>query len=421
MGEVFANRNFRMLFFGNLFSGFGQGMTMIGIAWYMVQTTGTATLLGSTMFFSGLIMLMLGPYLGTLIDRFSRKKILLAENLLGFLVLFLLAIWGYFGEYANSSLIVIYMVTTLIFQVHYPALTALVQEQFESKNYNDINSLLEIESQTSAVLAGGVAGFLLSHIGLQYVLFFNALTYLFAFLMVHSISYTFTLEKEVKQNINSSWVEQFMQSWDFVREKRGFFLFGIAVMMPFVAVMATNFLGPVFVAQTLKEDVLIYSLGEVAYAIGAIVAGIYIYHVMKRLGEYTSMIGNILIFSLGLAGMIIFSVGWIYVAMYIIVGWANASTRLIRQSLYMKLIPKELMGRVMSFFSSVGMLMRLILIGVFTVITDKTGAVFGHIVLIGLLMLSAVGIMCSLRLLLQASGEQFPLEKETESNQGLSS
>ncbi|MGG0755848.1 hypothetical protein [Brevibacillus laterosporus] len=52
--------------------------------------------------------------------------------------------------------------------------------------------MLEIESQTSSVLAGGVAGFLLGLIGLQYVLFFNALTYLFAFLMVCRISYSFT-------------------------------------------------------------------------------------------------------------------------------------------------------------------------------------------------------------------------------------
>jgi hypothetical protein len=47
MSEVFGNRNFRKLFFGNLFSSCGQGMTMIGIAWYLVQTTGTAKLLGS--------------------------------------------------------------------------------------------------------------------------------------------------------------------------------------------------------------------------------------------------------------------------------------------------------------------------------------------------------------------------------------
>lgn len=58
-----------------------------------LQTTGT-TLLGSTMFCSGLLMFLIGPYLGTLIDRYSRKKILLAENIVGFLVLFLLTIWG---------------------------------------------------------------------------------------------------------------------------------------------------------------------------------------------------------------------------------------------------------------------------------------------------------------------------------------
>jgi hypothetical protein len=66
----------------------------------------------------------------------------------------------------------------------------------------------------------------------------------------------------------------------------------------------------------------------------------------------------------------------------------------------MVMIPKNLMGRVLSFFQLVGMMMRLALIGLFTLIIDYTGAGTGYLVLAGLLGLAAWGTYASIRLLL---------------------
>ena len=61
MKEVFFDRNVQKLFFANLFSGFGQGMTMIGISWHLVTETGSAKPLGTTMFVSAILMVLPGP------------------------------------------------------------------------------------------------------------------------------------------------------------------------------------------------------------------------------------------------------------------------------------------------------------------------------------------------------------------------
>ncbi|MED4910022.1 MFS transporter [Brevibacillus centrosporus] len=95
MKELFRNRNFCFLFFANLFCGFGQGMTMIGISWYLVESTGSASLLGTTMLISAILTLLFGPFTGTIIDRVSRKKILQMEQLGGFMALALLSVWGW--------------------------------------------------------------------------------------------------------------------------------------------------------------------------------------------------------------------------------------------------------------------------------------------------------------------------------------
>lgn len=222
MKEVFASVSFRKLFFSNLFSGFGQGMTMIGIAWYLVEATGSAQLLGSTMFVSAVLMFFIGPYIGTLIDRFSRKTMLLVENVIGFAVLGSLAVWGFFGGYAEWMLIAIYLVTTFMYQIHYPAQSALVQEQFEPRHYNDINSLLEIEGQTASVLSGGVAGILLNSYGLHVVLVVNALTYLFAFALLSTMKYTFSLAREARANREVSCWDNWGKAGDTYRKNAVF-------------------------------------------------------------------------------------------------------------------------------------------------------------------------------------------------------
>ncbi|MED1952236.1 MFS transporter [Brevibacillus centrosporus] len=412
MKEVFANVDFRKLFFSNLFSGFGQGMTMIGIAWYLVEKTGSAQLLGSTMFTSAVLMFFIGPYIGTLIDRFSRKKMLLVENLIGFSVLGALAIWGFFGSYVEWMLIAIYLVTTFMYQIHYPAQSALVQEGFEPRHYNSINSLLEIEGQTASVLAGGVAGFLLNSYGLHIVILFNALTYLFAFGLLSTMKYTFTLEGEAKANQGVNWLGQLGQSWRYIREKRGFMVFGISAMMPFIAIMASNLLKPVYVSQTLKADVSIFSLGEMAYAIGAVAAGILVSLLVAKMGQFSAIVGNTLLFAIVIVVMVSLPYGWALVASYMVYGWCNASVRLIRQSLYMTIVPKRFMGRVMSFFNSVGMMMRLVLIGGFTTMIDYTGAGAGYLVLAGLLLLAAVGIAITMRSMLAEASTQAAVASE---------
>lgn len=164
---------------------------------------------------------------------------------------------------------------------------AFVQETFDPKQYKTINSLLEIENQTALVVAGAFAGYLLGPFGLHVVLLLNALTYLIAFFLLTKLDYVFTLEKQVEGSPRTSWVEQFYQSWLYIREKRGFLIFGVAALIPFIAVMLVNLLNPIFVSQVLGENVKIYALGEVTYSIGAVVAGFAFSLISRKAGSFS--------------------------------------------------------------------------------------------------------------------------------------
>jgi len=176
--------------------------------------------------------------------------------------------------------------------------------------------------------------------------------------------------------------------------------------------MASNLLKPVYVSQTLKADVLVFSLGEMAYAIGAVAAGVLVALVVRKMGQYAAIVGNTLLFAVVIVAMVSLPYGWALVASYIVYGWCNASVRLIRQSLYMTVVPRHLMGRVMSFFNSLGMMMRLLLIGLFSVMIDHTGASMGYVIVAGLLLLAAVGIAVTMRPILAEAEVQAVVASE---------
>jgi len=401
MRKVFEDRHFRKLFFSNLFSGFGQGMTMIGISWYLVESTGTAGLLGSTMLISALLSLLIAPYVGTLIDRYSRKFILQIEQLGGFTILFFLAIWGFWAPYQEWMLVLLYLATMFMFQLHEPALTAFVHEIFKRKQYKGVNAVLEIENQTALVLAGACAGLLLGKFGLHVVLLLNAFTYFLAFMTLSGIDYVFTQKRQAETATRTAWWDLFSHSWGFIRKKPGFLIFGVAALMPFIAVLLTNLLNPLFVSQVLRESVNIYSFGEVTYSVGAVAAGMWMGWLSQRFGAFAYMVFHFIAMAVALVMTVAMPIGWVFVLLSAFLGWCNVSTRLIRQNLYMELLPNHLMGRVLSFFRSIGTLMRLLLLALFTFMLDSTDAAAGYLVLAVLILIAAVGIAVSMPTLLR--------------------
>lgn len=402
------------LFFSNLLSGFGQGMTTIGISWYLVETTGTARLLGSTMLISSILALLIGPYSGTLIDRFSRKAILQIEQLGGFTVLALMAGWGFWGSYHEWMMALIFIGTMFMFQIHDATQAAFVQETFDPKQYKGIISLLEIENQTAIILAGAFAGLLLGKFGLHVVLLLDALTYLIAFMKLSSMDYVFTLGKQTEKCIRTSWVALFSQSWVYIRERRGFMIFGVSALIPFIAVMLVNLLNPIFVSQALGDDVKIYSLAEVTYSIGAVAAGILVALFSRKFGAFYFMVFNYMLMAIVLVLIVAIPKGWVFVLLSALIGWCNVSTRLIRQTVYMELLPNRFMGRVMSFFKSFGTLIRLFLLTLFTLMIDSTSVKVGYLVLASILLIATLGIIVSMRILIgqAVSPETAPVSKE---------
>ena len=80
--RALRHRNFRLFFGGQSISLIGTWMTRTATAWLVYRLTGSAILLGTVAFVGQIPIFLLAPFAGVWVDRWSRRHVLLATQVL---------------------------------------------------------------------------------------------------------------------------------------------------------------------------------------------------------------------------------------------------------------------------------------------------------------------------------------------------
>jgi len=78
--SLIESSNYRQFVAGQAISLVGTWMQMIGQSWLVLQLTGSATVLGLVAAVQTLPILVLSPYAGVIVDRRSKRRVLLATQ-----------------------------------------------------------------------------------------------------------------------------------------------------------------------------------------------------------------------------------------------------------------------------------------------------------------------------------------------------
>lgn len=368
-----------LLFIANTISGFSQGVSLIAIPWHFVDVVDKPELIAYIYFFATFVCLFWGPYAGTLVDKYSRKNIFLLANVCG-AVLFLSGGFSslLMGYAPVATLAVLFSATFLIFNIHYPTLYAFAQELVEPQFYGKITSYIEVQGQTTSMIAGALAAILLKggiyDLGfcsinvpkweIYHVLLFDGCTYFVSVLIISLIAYKSTVKRETE---SSGVVERFRFGLSFLRQNPMVFLFGITSFTVFATVLVSNFVvSPNYVKNFLNADADVYAMHEISYAFGAIAAGLFINRIFKN---YNAILGSIVLHVLCGLVYFIFAIIWdipTFLSLMFFIGLANAGTRVLRITFLLERIPNQVIGRTGSIFMVINVLERLALIALFS-------------------------------------------------------
>ncbi|MHC0036852.1 MFS transporter [Pseudoneobacillus sp. C159] len=386
MSVLYKDRRFYFILMANLLSSIGSGITMIAVPWLLVSKGDGAVIFGYATIVMTLINFIMAPFIGQWVDRYSRKRLLMIGETVGFVLILGFAIQGILGvEYTNWHYMILYGTGSFYYNLFYPGMFAFNQEIFPKSAYKSLNGAMEIQGQLSSVIAGAVAAMLLGKINLEWILLFDAFTYISAFCFFWAIPYTartFTITR------GDSFGQKLTEGYRYMKLRPKLFLFLLASFVPFIGVMVTNYLFPVYLVDVLKVEGSIYGAQSMVYGIGAVLAGIMIPYMVKKFGNENSIVITTLLYTVGINIILMTKAIPVFLVIIALLAFGNAGTRVARNTYLMDHIPNQIVGRVDSLFRTIGLAIRVVLLSTFTLINSSFDVHYSFYLLAFILILS---------------------------------
>ena len=175
----FAVANYRLFFIGALVSNLGTWIQRIGQDWLVLTelTDGSSTALGIVTALQFLAVPFLAPYAGAVVDRFSKRTVLLITQLA--LGLTSLALWALIatGAVALWHVYVIAFLTGVISAFDNPARQAFVSEIVPLELLPNAVGLNSTSFNGARLIGPGVAGLLVAGVGVGPTQLINAVSF----------------------------------------------------------------------------------------------------------------------------------------------------------------------------------------------------------------------------------------------------
>ncbi len=251
MVERLLNRNFVLLWQGQLVSQLGNQAFYVAMMYWLMEATGSASLMGLLMMVSLLPGVILGPFGGALADRHSRLRIIVTSDLIhGFLVVGFAVLM--FVRPENTGAIVtalfwVALLSGLLNAVFQPAITAAIPDLVPPDKVATGNSLNQFSSQASLLVGQAAGGILYRTLGAPFLFLIDGITYFVsafseAFIKIPqkrpeeklSLRDTVTAyRRDTAEGIRYVWQRPGMRSFLLLSAGVNFFAMPIIVLLPF--------------------------------------------------------------------------------------------------------------------------------------------------------------------------------------------
>src|ERR1700710_2957514 len=114
--RALRHRNYRLFFGGQIVSLAGTWITTTATAWLVYRLTGSAWLLGLGGFAGQFPAFILGPFAGIFVDRWDRRRLLIATQVISMLQSFALAGLTLTGHITVGAIVILNVVQGIVNQ-----------------------------------------------------------------------------------------------------------------------------------------------------------------------------------------------------------------------------------------------------------------------------------------------------------------
>lgn len=178
------NRNFLLLWSGQAVSQLGNQAYSLAMMFWLMEKTGSASLMGLVMMFSALPALLLSPFGGAFADRHSRIRIIVVCNLIAGCLLAALtaSMWLMPGQvrFLIGGLFVVSTLLGLNRSFFMPAVSASMPDLVPKEKLVAANSLNQFSVQAALFVGQALGGVLYRLVGAPVLFLIDAISFFFA-------------------------------------------------------------------------------------------------------------------------------------------------------------------------------------------------------------------------------------------------
>ncbi|MCL4514027.1 MAG: MFS transporter [Firmicutes bacterium] len=343
---LFKKRAFIAMWLAQTISGFGDGVARIALLLLVTEKTSSPVALSVVAFAQAVPAIVLGPVAGVLIDRFDRKAVMAATDLLRAAVI-AAAIWA-------PSLTYLYLLSFAmgaLGAVFNPARSTVMPEMAGRDNYLAANGLAGMATQATMILGPAAGGLIAGLWGTGSAFLIDAATFLISSLSILLLP----IPRPAQNTGHASFWRQLAGGASTVwREPRRRFVFGIYT--PVILVMGSSGILLVdYLRNGLRVSPQQLGLVEAAPATGLILS-------VTLVGQFgrKSRPGRLILNSITGLGLVsslfLFKPGYgVAVLLVWLLGAADGLSDVPINTLLLTLVPDEMRGRV---FAAINALAR---------------------------------------------------------------
>ena len=356
MSNVFSIRDFRLLFAGVSTSLLGDQFALIATPWLVLQLTGDPLALGAVLALEGVPRALFMLFGGAATDRLSPRIIMLASDLVRFLLAALMAAAVFAGVVQMWMLYAFGLGFGLVAGFAVPAGYSIVPMLLKEKDLQAGNSVVMSVGQLVQFVGPVSAGILIgkfteSFYGIGLAFGIDAVTF--------AVSATTLMLMHGAGKLTSSTDASYRESiWDAIGTGLKHVLDDNALRLIFLIIAAVNFLfvGPILVSVPVLADQRLAG-GAVAFGLlmsgfaGGNLGGLLLAGALPRPTGRTMrilLIGLLTVFGITTVALGFVSLTWIDFGLMLLLGLGNGYFTLILFTWIQIRTPKTMMGRIMS-------------------------------------------------------------------------
>ena len=347
------HRNFRLFWFGQCISLIGTWMQNIGQSWLVLELTHSALKLSMVTMMQFLPMTVFSLYAGTLVDRYSKRKVLLFTQSMFAILAVVLASITFFDVVKYWHLLILAFLLGTVNTLDVPTRQSFVIELAGKDDLTNAIALNSTVFNLGRIIGPAVAGLLIGLIGIAPCFYLNAASFIAVIFTLRMIHVPSKISNQIQSGSFRSIYQNIREGLSYINQKE--IIKQPLLLLGLISTFVMNYgiIVPVFARQELNQNATGYGLLMTSMGIGSFVGSLTMVVLSRRNLQLRYLVGGAFFTSLflgllaleknfQLACIILFAIGF---STIIFTNLVNTTIQLHSSN--------EMRGRVMSVYTLV--------------------------------------------------------------------